>query len=65
MSIPFPVELAFGDLRLSAHAILEVLAFFSGYRYYQHLRSKTVDAIEGHHREILRAAINPKEGLTC
>lgn len=51
MSIPFPVELAFGDLRLSAHAILEVLAFFSGYRYYQHLRSKTVDAIEGHNRE--------------
>lgn len=42
----FPVELHIGPARISAHALLETLAFFIAFRYFLFLRKRKGDRIE-------------------
>lgn len=41
----YPVEIGFGNLRISAHFILETLAFVIGFRYFLYLKRKQSDPI--------------------
>lgn len=41
----YPVEIGFGNLRISAHFILETLAFVIGFRYFLYLKRKQPDPI--------------------
>ncbi|MGI4883577.1 MAG: prolipoprotein diacylglyceryl transferase family protein [Janthinobacterium lividum] len=41
----FPVELAWGPVRLPVHLLCETLAYALGYRLYAHLRARTADRI--------------------
>lgn len=49
----FPVEITIGDLSISLHLIMEVLAFAVGYQFYLHLRKGSVDQISGDNRFII------------
>ena len=51
----FPVEFSVGALRLSAHLVFEVLAFFLGYRYFIYLRKRQDDPISEENRLIIIA----------
>ncbi len=46
----YPVEIGFGEFRLSAHLILESLAFVTGYRYFLYLKGKKSDPISESNR---------------
>ncbi len=46
----FPVELAIGNYKVSAHLISETLAFVLGYRYYKYLRNRSIDPIDDSNR---------------
>ena len=46
----FPLEISFGNNKLSLHAITEIAAFFIGYRYFSYLRKKQGDAIQSENR---------------
>ena len=54
----FPLTLHVGPLQITAHAILEVAAYFIGFRYFLHLRKQQGDAIAANNRQwiILGAA---------
>lgn len=41
----FPVEIGFGNFKVTAHLLFEVLAFIIGYRYYLYLRRGSNDVI--------------------
>ena len=46
----FPVEISFGNNKITLHAITEIAAFFIGYRYFSFLRKKQGDAIKSENR---------------
>ncbi|MDW7691866.1 prolipoprotein diacylglyceryl transferase [Flammeovirgaceae bacterium SG7u.111] len=46
----FPLEIGYGNFKLSAHLLSETLAFVVGYRYYLFLRKDTQDAISESNR---------------
>lgn len=46
----FPLEIGYGEFKLSAHILLETLAFIIGFRYFLALRSKQVDKISDKNR---------------
>ena len=43
--LSFPIEFVLGPIRLNAHLVFEVLAFFFGFRYYIWRKGKTTDTI--------------------
>ncbi|MBK8609899.1 MAG: prolipoprotein diacylglyceryl transferase [Chitinophagaceae bacterium] len=45
-SLHFPVTIEFGSVKILAHAILEPLGIFVGFRYFLYLRKGNADAIE-------------------
>ncbi|OGX90555.1 prolipoprotein diacylglyceryl transferase [Hymenobacter coccineus] len=47
----FPVELAWGPVRLPVHLLCETLAYALGYRLYTHLRARTADRISDDSRQ--------------
>jgi phosphatidylglycerol:prolipoprotein diacylglycerol transferase len=53
----FPVEIGIGNYKLSAHLVLETLAFMVGFRYFQYLRKNSNDTLGDDHRiQLLIAA---------
>jgi phosphatidylglycerol---prolipoprotein diacylglyceryl transferase len=46
----FPVQFKMGNISLSAHLLLETLAFMLGYRYFLYLRKHQKDTISDDHR---------------
>ena len=46
----FPVYISFGNSRLLLHSLLEIVAFYVGYKYFQILRRKQGDNLSGTHR---------------
>jgi phosphatidylglycerol:prolipoprotein diacylglycerol transferase len=48
--LTFPVYIAFGSSRLLLHSLLEILAFYAGYKYFQILKRKRGDNLSGTHR---------------
>ena len=46
----FPVTIEIGSVKILLHAILELAAFFIGFRYFLWLRKKQGDIIESSHR---------------
>ncbi|GAB2786498.1 prolipoprotein diacylglyceryltransferase [Hymenobacter luteus] len=46
----YPVHLTLGPLLVPVHLLLEVLAYSVGYRFYQHLRTRTPDPISDENR---------------
>jgi phosphatidylglycerol:prolipoprotein diacylglycerol transferase len=51
--VVYPVELAWGSLRLPVHLLCEVLAYSLGYRFYTALRARTADRISDQGRQII------------
>ncbi len=47
----FPVELAWGPVRLPVHLLCETLAYFLGYRLYTYLRARAADRISDDGRQ--------------
>ena len=41
----FPIEIGIGYFSINAHLLLEILAFFLGFKYYQHLKKNYHDTI--------------------
>lgn len=48
--MPFPLELGIGHARVSAHLVLETLAFMIGFRYFLFLRKRGQDNLPEDHR---------------
>ncbi len=46
----FPFEPVLLGIKVNIHLILEYLAFFAGFRYYIHLRKKSLDSISSNNR---------------
>ena len=46
----FPVEIGIGNFQLSAHLVLETLAFMVGFRYFLYLRRRHPDTLGDDHR---------------
>lgn len=54
----FPVYISFGSGRLLLHSLLEILAFYAGYKYFQFLKRKRGDNLSGTNRAwVLAGAI--------
>ncbi len=49
----FPADLHLGSFRVSAHLVLETLAFFIGFRYFLFLRRRTTDTISDSNRIVI------------
>ena len=52
----FPVEIGFGNFKVSAHLVCEMLAFTIGFRYFLYLRKRTADIISDSNRVTLLIA---------
>jgi prolipoprotein diacylglyceryltransferase len=46
----FPLEIGYGNYKLNGHLFFEVMAFYVGFKYFLHLRSKQADKISESNR---------------
>ena len=46
----YPLEFGYGDFKVSAHLVFEVLSFMLGYRYYRYLKARSADRISEDNR---------------